>query len=150
MYTNALLGVWPYIFENNPKLKKVYKCYSKFLHYNFFLFILTAYIKLFVLITAAVINFEEIFANLSITLLYTITILRVYALKTPRLESIIKYVIYTEEKIRASQDEPIIQIYESHARQSKISNLVFPIEIFLGKFSELSYCFTVWANFKEF
>lgn len=133
MYANALLGVWPYIFEDNPLLRRVYNFYSNFTFTYFFLFIVTAYIKLIQLIIAENVNFQEIFANLAITLLYTVTILRVYALKTKRLKGIIREIIETEDKVRASKDSHLINIYESHTKQSKISNVIFLVNIFIGK-----------------
>lgn len=133
MYANALLGVWPYIFQDNPGLKKLYNFYSYFTFTYFFLFIVTAYVELFQLISMEDTNVQAIFANLAITLLYTVTLWRVYALKTERFAGIISEIIETEHKVRSSEDEQLINIYESHTRQSKISNMIFMVNIFIGE-----------------
>lgn len=139
MYANALLGVWPFIFEHNPRLRKLYNVFSTFTFTYFFLFIITSIMKLCELITAKRQNVQEIYANVSITLLYTVTILRVYALKTKRLKNIIKEIIETETKIRASEDKPIITLYDSHTKQSQFSNLIFLLNIFVGKYKILHW-----------
>lgn len=134
MYANALLGAWPFIFEDNPVLRKLYNIYTNFTYTYFFVFIVTAYIKLIQLITAEKINLQEIFTNLAITLLYTVTILRVYALKTTRLMNIVREILDTEEKIHASEDESIINIYDSCSKQSRITNAIFLVNIFASKY----------------
>lgn len=137
MYANSLLGVWPFIFEHHPRLRKLYKFYSNLTFKYYFLFIITAYVKFFQIITASKINFLDIFSNLAITLLYTVTIMRVYSLKTDRLKKIIKKIIQTENRIFASGDISIIKIYEFYAWQSQFTNKLFLIIIFLGKLRHL-------------
>lgn len=139
MYANALLGVWPFIFEDNPGLRKLYNVYSTITFTYYFIYIVTAYIKLFEIITAEKIYVLEIFSNLAITLLYTVTILRVYALKTKRLKNIIKGIMETETKIHASKDKSIITIYDSHTKQSKVSNMIFLFNIFISKYKILHW-----------
>ncbi|KAG5900095.1 hypothetical protein JTB14_016064 [Gonioctena quinquepunctata] len=131
MYANALLGVWPYIFEENPTLKKLYDIYSRATFTYYLLFILTAIIQLFILLTEDVINAKEIFANLSITLLYSVTIMRVYAIKSTTMRNVIREIMDLEKKTLESKDEKIIEIYKSHTSQSKISNAIFLVNIFL-------------------
>ncbi|XP_074026902.1 odorant receptor 10 isoform X2 [Leptinotarsa decemlineata] len=131
MYANALLGVWPYIFENNPTLRKLYNIYSKATFTYYLLYILTAIIQLVILLTRQEINVKEVFANLAITLLYSVTIMRVYAIKSTRMRNIIKEIMDLEDKTMASGDKQIIEIYEFHTTQSKVSNVIFLVNIFI-------------------
>nr|UTN00919.1 odorant receptor [Semanotus bifasciatus] len=131
MRANALLGVWPFIFENNPKLRNIYAIYSRGTFIYYLLFIISAIIKLFILICDEVLVIKEIVANLCITLLYSVTIMRVYAIKTPRVKGIIREILVLEQRILRSEDDKIIAIYNSHASQSKISNAIFLVNIFL-------------------
>lgn len=138
MYANSLLGVWPFIFEEHPNLRKLYNFYSRFTFTYYLIFIFTAYIQLCIILSEEVINVKDIFSNLSITLIYTVTILRVRSIKTTRVKTIIQEIFYTEDKIHASGDEKIIKIYQSYSRQSQISNYIFMVNIFLGKYNLLA------------
>lgn len=133
MYANSLLGVWPYIFQDNPNLRTLYNIYFKFTFYYFNLFILSAIIQLSILITDDENSIREIVANLCITLLYITTALRVWALRSTAVRKLIKEILATEDAILENDDEEIIEIYKSHARQSQVTNLIFIGNITIGK-----------------
>lgn len=133
MYANALLGVWPFIFEENKTLKKLYEYYSKFTMTYFFLFIISTFIKLFQILTAEEILIQELFSNLSITLIYAVTIVRVRTLKTKRLQDLVKGIMDTENKIYDSGERAIIEIYNAYASRSKLSNIIFVLSVLSGE-----------------
>ncbi|KAJ8978567.1 hypothetical protein NQ317_012091 [Molorchus minor] len=125
MYVNFLLGVWPFVFEDSPFMKKLYNFYANFTFLYFLFFIITAYMELFVLIFAEDKDVQGIVSNLCITLLYSITIMRVYAIKSKGIKDLIREVLNMERVIYKCRDEELIDIYKSHARQSIITNLIF-------------------------
>ncbi|XP_023312071.1 uncharacterized protein LOC111692342 [Anoplophora glabripennis] len=129
MYANALLGVWPYIFQDNPCLRKLYNVYSRFTFYYFILFIISAIMELFILVADDENRTEEIVANLCITLIYIITAVRVYVMRSTTIRNLIKQILATEDAILKNDDEEIMEIYKFHARQSQITNLIFIVNI---------------------
>lgn len=133
MFVNSLIGVWPFIFENNPKLKKSYNYYSKLIFTSNFLAVIRAYVKLFIYLTEDVLNTNEIFENLATTLLVTVSVVRVLAMKSAGINKIVRNIIEVEENIYASNDKNIITIYNSFAAQSKISNIIFSGSMLIGK-----------------
>lgn len=133
MYANALLGIWPYVFQNNPNMRKLYNIYSKLMFYYFLLYLLSVVIQLFILLTEDELRVEEIVANLSITLLYPITARRVWVMRSVKMKNLIKKILVTEDAILRSKDEEVIKIYKFHARQSQITNLLFISGIVIRK-----------------
>lgn len=131
MYINAVLGVWPLI--KNARIKPYYEIYSKIAFTYYLFFISRAYIQLYYIISAKIIETKEIFANLATTLLCTITIMRVYIFKSKRLLNIINTIIQTENKILNSSTNKEIKMYKYFAYQSKASNNVFLVCLFIGK-----------------
>ncbi|XP_023310498.1 uncharacterized protein LOC111691620 [Anoplophora glabripennis] len=129
MYANSVLGVWPYIFQGNPKLRKLYNIYSKFMLSYFLFFLLTALIQLYILITDDELKVEEIGANLSITLLYPITVRRVLVIRSTKMKKLIKKILAAEEAILGGKDEEVLKIYKFHAQQSQFTNLLFIVGI---------------------
>nr|UTN00907.1 odorant receptor [Semanotus bifasciatus] len=125
MYANALLGVWPFIFENNRMMKRLYNIYANFTFIYYLLFIVSAYVELFVLLLADEKRVQEIVGNLCITLLYSITIMRVYAIKTKNVKDLIREVINVEDVIYKCEDEAVIDIYKECVHDSHISNYIF-------------------------
>ncbi|KAJ8983699.1 hypothetical protein NQ317_009134, partial [Molorchus minor] len=73
MYVNFLLGVWPFVFEDSPSMKKLYNFYANFTFFYFLFFIITAYMELFVLIFAEEKDVQGIVSNLCITLILKAT-----------------------------------------------------------------------------
>lgn len=131
MYLNFLLGIWPVI--NNSAVKKYYTIYSTVVFLYFLLFIFKAYLRLYYLITNEIIDTNEISANLTTTLLCTITVMRVYIMKTKRILDIIHFIIQTEQKIMNSGTVSEIKIYKMFANYSKASNNIFLGCLFFGK-----------------
>ncbi|KAJ8983708.1 hypothetical protein NQ317_009143 [Molorchus minor] len=85
--------------------------------------------ELFVLIFAQEKDVQGIVGNLCITLLYSITIMRVYAIKSKGVKDMIREVLNMERVIYKCSDEELIDIYKSHVRQSVISNWVYLINV---------------------
>lgn len=127
------MGTWPFIFRDNPGWRKCYDVYSKAVFTFFFLFIVTSYMKFVELLLAEELNFQELFANLVITLLYSVTFARVWALKSQRVKTLVKEILETENKVLVSQDPHLTKIYQSFANQSQITNMLFVVNIFIGK-----------------
>lgn len=120
---NATLGVWPVITE--PKKDKYYKIFSKFALMYFLQFIIKSYMKLYLILTDDIIQAKELFANLATTLLCTIAVVRVYALRTAAMTKIFKAIIEIENQILKFGTKEQIEIYNSFAKQSKVSNIIF-------------------------
>lgn len=133
MYANALLGIWPFVFQDNPSLRKLYNIYSKFMFYYFLLYLLSVVIQLFILLTEDELRVEEIVSNLSITLLYPITARRVWVVRGAKMKNLIKKILVTEDEIFESGDEEVIKIYKFHVRQNQITNLLFITGIVIRK-----------------
>ncbi|XP_060531138.1 uncharacterized protein LOC132704859 isoform X2 [Cylas formicarius] len=112
MYSSSLLGIWPFIFEENPTLRQLYQLYSNFMLVYYTFFIGTAYMKLAELLRADEIRMDDISANLCITLIYTITIIRQIMLRGKGVLKMIRYIIDTENKIYAAKDEKVIEAYD--------------------------------------
>ncbi|KAJ8947661.1 hypothetical protein NQ318_009545 [Aromia moschata] len=129
MYANFLLGVWPFVFEDSPRLRKLYAFYANFTFLYYLLFILSAYVKLFMLIFDKEFKVKEIMSNICITLLYSITIIRVYAIRTERIKKLIREVMDVEQLIYDSEDEELIDIYRDYTHQSQVSNITFLVNI---------------------
>ncbi|KAJ8947664.1 hypothetical protein NQ318_009548 [Aromia moschata] len=103
--------------------------YANLTFFYYLLFIITAYMKLFVLIFDDENRIQEIVSNLCITLLYSVTIMRVYAIRTKRVKDLIREVMELEQIIYKCQDEEVINIYRMYTRQSYISNITFLVNI---------------------
>ncbi|XP_023309827.1 odorant receptor Or2-like [Anoplophora glabripennis] len=131
MYISAVLGVWPFIFEDKPVLRKIYDVYSKCIFCYYLLYVLAAIIQLFIIVTDEVLDVDEIVANLCITLLNFVAILRVKAIKTERVKNIIQNVFKLEEKMMNSGNDEIIEIYNRHARQNQTCNKIFLVNLYL-------------------
>lgn len=144
MYINTILGVWPVI--TNLKLREYYNIYSKVVFVYFILFIIRAYIKLYYILADDILDKSEIFANLATTLLCSITILRVFALKTSRILNIINFIIRAEDRIKSTGTFSEIKIYNFFAYQSKVSNTFFLVCLFFGKFTNLYIFWPIFTN----
>lgn len=148
MYASSLLGIWPYVFQDNPNLQKLYKIYFKLTFYYFILFIVSAIIEFFTLITDEEYSIRKIVANLCITLLYATTAMRVWVIRSTAIRRLIKEILATEEAILENDDEEIIEIYKLHARQSQVTNLIFIVNITIGKLKR-SYPLRYLVNMKN-
>ncbi|XP_072381811.1 odorant receptor 10-like [Diabrotica undecimpunctata] len=131
MYANAVFGIWPFIFEDYPTLKKIYDVYCKITLTYYFLFIVSGWIKFFQLFQEIPIPATEIMGNISITFIYSVTIWRARAIRGPRMMNIIKNVIDWEKKIMDSEDQPLIDIFNNYAWQNRIISQVFIITVII-------------------
>lgn len=123
MHLNSIVGVWPFIFENKPNLRKLYNILSYCTLFCYSLFILSLLIKL-IIILCNVFDATSLMSNLCITLLNSITLLRVKAMTTDRVKEIIKKILFIEKGILNSGDERIIKIYNSQAAETQTCNKI--------------------------
>lgn len=126
-----MIGVWPMI--NNGKMKKIYDVYSTIVCTYFIIFLTKSYIQLYCILTDDVIEIKRIFENLATTLLCSIAVMRIYAMKTKKMLNIIKVILQTENRITDSGIIEEMRIYKAFAYQSKVSNNIFLVCLFFGK-----------------
>ncbi|CAG9861693.1 unnamed protein product [Phyllotreta striolata] len=131
MYANAVFGIWPFIFEDYPILKKIYDLYCKFTLTYYAFFITTGYIKFFQLITEFPLNVTEVMLNVSITFLYSCTFVRAKRMRNPRMLKNIQNIMDYEKKINDSKDEEMMKILEYYAWQNKIVSQAFIITVII-------------------
>ncbi|XP_050293299.1 odorant receptor 33c-like isoform X2 [Anthonomus grandis grandis] len=115
----SLLGIfpWQFIFTENPIFQKAYKYYSNVTLSYLALFIFGAYVELLFLFHEETLRIDEIMRNLCVTLLCTVTIIRVVIMRVkPHFRNIIQEIIDKEHEIfTSSNDETILDIYRGVA-----------------------------------
>ncbi|CAG9767383.1 unnamed protein product [Ceutorhynchus assimilis] len=125
MYLSSTHGMWPIIFINNKKLKRIYDVFAFILAFYFIEYIVRAYYQLTVLLRADVLNLEEILGNLCITLIYTVSMFRLKAFNSKKVKTLFLSIIETEEQIMNDSEDDVKKIYESFLKVNFIYNLLF-------------------------
>lgn len=125
MYLSSTVGIWPFIFEENTYLKRLYDIFSTILYYYYFEFICRAYYQLTVLLRADKLNIEEILGNLCITLIYTCSMFRIKAFNTDEIKTLFSNIISNEDQILQDADPQVRQIYLKGVKVNRMYHILF-------------------------
>nr|QUP79569.1 odorant receptor 9 [Monochamus saltuarius] len=132
MYLSAMIGVWPFIFENNPTLRKIYNVYSKCMFCYYLMYFIASIIKFFIIITDEILVVPEMIANLTVTLLTAVTAWRIKAIGTDRVKNMIQKMFKMEKKMLNSGNDSIIEEYNWHVTQNEICIKIFLVTIYVA------------------
>ncbi|XP_050315633.1 odorant receptor 30a-like [Anthonomus grandis grandis] len=101
----ATMGIFPhqFIFQNHQIRQTCYNIYSKTCFGYMILFILACYLELIVIVTSDQINFTELFKNLIITPLCTITLIRICLVWSQGFRRLINNIINSEESMEGEE-----------------------------------------------
>uniref|UniRef100_A0AAR5NZ60 Odorant receptor n=1 Tax=Dendroctonus ponderosae TaxID=77166 RepID=A0AAR5NZ60_DENPD len=117
----SLLGIfpWQFMFEGQKRYQSAYAMYSKVMLGYYIFFLISAYIKLFILLnTDDELQMDAISANICITFIYSIT--RQLIMKNSTgFRTLIKHIIDTENSVSTIQDSEIDKIRENAVKESK-------------------------------
>uniref|UniRef100_A0A6P7H1K5 Uncharacterized protein LOC114344968 n=1 Tax=Diabrotica virgifera virgifera TaxID=50390 RepID=A0A6P7H1K5_DIAVI len=130
-YVSIIHGIWPFMFRNNTKKKYWYNIYSIFMIQYLIGFIICIWIKLFFLLKERPINIYEIFANISYSFIYIVSVWRTSLLKKPIMKQMFQDIIDWEKKVFASKDSDIIGIYHFHLKKTKFHTQLYMSTVFL-------------------
>ncbi|XP_066246791.1 odorant receptor 10-like [Euwallacea similis] len=125
MYLASTVGIWPIIFMENQRMKKLYDVYSSILYYYYLEYIFRAYYQLFLLLTAEHLNVAEILGNLCITLIYTVSLFRLRAFNTIEIKTLFTNIIKAENNILHDSDPEVRRIYSSGVKINRIYHVMF-------------------------
>ncbi|KAH1020322.1 hypothetical protein HUJ04_010002, partial [Dendroctonus ponderosae] len=125
MISSSLLVTfpWQFLFQDNKTFQNMYAMYSKLMLGYFTLFLFTAQLELWILITDEELMRNAIFANLSVTSIYNITLAkRLIIMLNSNFRAAIKQIIETENcKSPIEGDEVMNQIeFKMVQRSDKI------------------------------
>lgn len=115
----ATVGQWPLKFKTYKILNHLHFLYTILVSIYFIFFVITEYIEIANRMNE---NFLDILNNLSVSLLYTVTIYKVYIIRGSAMSKIVEQIRTIEKIILEGDDEEIKQIYLSHVSwNSKLS-----------------------------
>lgn len=137
MYLSSTVGIWPFIFEENRHLKRLYNIFSAFFYYYYLQFICRAYYQLTVLLRAEKPDVEEILSNLCVTLVYTVSMLRLNAFKTDKIRTLFSNIISTEDQIFQGADVEVRKIYLKGVKLNRIYKILFIVNGYVVLFMYL-------------
>uniref|UniRef100_A0AAR5QE19 Odorant receptor n=1 Tax=Dendroctonus ponderosae TaxID=77166 RepID=A0AAR5QE19_DENPD len=125
MYLSVLVGIWPIILTESKWLKKAYRLFATMLYYYYLEYICRAYFQLVLLVRAEHLNLEEILGNLCITLIYTVSMIRLRAFDTQQIKTLFSTIVDAETLILQDPDPEVRKIYLAVVRRNKVSHFVF-------------------------
>nr|AGI05173.1 odorant receptor 23 [Dendroctonus ponderosae] len=113
MISSSLVGTfpWQFMFQDNKILKNMYAMYSKLMLGYFTLFVFSQQLELLILITDEEVMRNAIFANISVTPIYTITLAKqLIMMLNSSFRATIKQIIDTEKCKSPIEDDEVFEI----------------------------------------
>lgn len=127
MYLSSTVGIWPFIFEENKHLKRLYNTFSAILYFYYLEYVCRCYYEVTVLLRAEKINAEEILGNLCVTLIYTVSMFRRKAFNTKEIKTLFSKILSTEDEILQGDNVEVRQIYLKGVKLNRIYGILFII-----------------------
>ncbi|KAJ8968956.1 hypothetical protein NQ317_013834 [Molorchus minor] len=113
------------------------------------LFLMSAAVKLFLLACDEVIIVDEIVGNAAVTLIWSVTLIRSYVIASKRVQALVRNIFVLEERILKSGDERLIEIYNSHVNQNKITNIIILV-VTSARVSQIRVLKYILNNFETY
>lgn len=83
LFLASLAGIvpWQFMFLRHPVWQTIYCIYSRVIFGHYIIFLACSYVKVFVIMTATDLKLDELSANLCVTLLHSVTLIRQMIIK---------------------------------------------------------------------
>ncbi|CAG9771216.1 unnamed protein product [Ceutorhynchus assimilis] len=123
MTSGSLLGIipWQFVFSNHIFLQKIYRLYSNLMLSYYAIFLASAYVKLFLLLTEAdSLKPEEITQNVPVTFINSITFAKQFIIRFKGgFIGILRQIIESESCVIEMEDQEVSAIYETTSKAMK-------------------------------
>ncbi|XP_066252662.1 odorant receptor 30a-like [Euwallacea similis] len=114
----SLIGIFPSVLlsTNNEFLQFSYNIYRQICFWLFISFLCSSYVQLVIILCSRELDLEELYKNLIITPIFTITVVRQRLMQTPTFIKLLRYVLKSEKELQSTQDEEVVEIVRSSCR----------------------------------
>lgn len=96
LFFASLVGIvpWQFMFQNHPVWQKTYSIYSRVILGHYIIFLLSSYVKVVLIMSSGDLKLDELSANLCVTLLHSVTLIRQFIIKlNPKFMEMVQYII---------------------------------------------------------